>query len=108
VFGEYDTLDFEKVENWVEKVKKEAKGKEIEIDVDVVETSEGFCEGPDEIRLEPYYEREENDKEYKRRVEDEERQYKEIQERKRLRREEYRQYQKDMEEMERIKKKYYL
>ena len=107
VFSEYDDLKFEDIEEWVKKVRKEGgEYKKINVDVDVMETSEGFCQGPDEVRLEPYYEREENGKEYKERIEDEERQYKENLEVERLKREEYEQYQKDMEEMKRIKKKY--
>ena len=107
VFSEYDDLKFEDIEEWVKKVRKEGgEYKKISVDVDVMKTSEGFCQGPDEVRLEPYYEREENDKEYKERIKDEERQYKENLEVERLKREEYEQYQKDMEEMKRIKKKY--
>ena len=105
-FGEYDDIDFDKIEDWVKKIRKEAGSRKIIIDVSVMETSEGFCQGPDEVRLEPYFEREENDKEYKERIKDEERQYKENLEVERLRKEEYEQYQKDMEEMKRIKKKY--
>lgn len=109
MFSEYDDLKFEDIEEWVKKVRKEGgEYKKINVDVDVMETSEGFCQGPDEVRLEPYFEREENDKEYKERIEDEERQYKENLERMRLMAEENEQYKKDMEEMERIKKKYHI
>ena len=109
IFKEYDDLKFEDVEEWVKKVRKEGGDwKKINIDVHVWETSEGFCQGPDEVRLEPYFVREENDAEYKERIEDEERQYKENQEKERLKREEYEQYKKDMEEMERIRKKYHM
>lgn len=109
VFSEYDDLKFEDIEEWVKKVRKEGgEYKKINVDVDVMETSEGFCQGPNEVRLEPYFEREENDKEYKERIEDEERQYRENQERMRLIAEENEQYKKDMEEMERIRKKYHI
>jgi hypothetical protein len=109
VFSEYDDLKFEDIEEWAKKVRKEGgEYKKINVDVDVMETSEGFCQGPDEVRLEPYFEREENDKEYKERIEDEERQYKENLERERLKKEEYEEYVKDMEEMDRIKKKYHI
>lgn len=109
VFREYDILKFEDIEEWVKKVRKEGgEYKKINIDIDVWETSEGFCQGPDEVRLEPYFEREENDEEYKKRIEDEEKQYKENQERMRLIAEENEQYKKDMEEMERIRKKYHM
>lgn len=108
VFSEYDDLKFEDIEEWVKNVKKEGGKNKIIIDVDVMETSEGFCQGPDEVRLIPYFEREENGREYKERIEDEERQYQEIQERERLKREENEQYKKDMEEMERIKQKYHI
>lgn len=109
VFSEYDDLKFEDIEEWVKKVRKEGgEYKKINVDVDVMQTSEGFCQGPDEVRLEPYFEREENDKEYKERIEDEERQYRENQERERLKKEEYEEYVKDMAEVERIKKKYHI
>lgn len=108
VFSEYDDLPIEKIEEWLKKVKKEGGKHKIIIDVDVCETSEGFCQGPDEVRLIPYFEREENDKEYKERIEDEERQYWENQERERLKKEEYEEYVKDMAEVERIKKKYHI
>lgn len=108
VFSEYDDFPIEKIEEWLKKVKKEGGKNKIIIDVDVMETSEGFCQGPDEVRLKPYFVREENDEEYKERIEDEERQYKENLERERLKREEYEEYERDMEEMERIKKKYHI
>ena len=106
VFGEYDDLEMEKVERWVEKVKKEGKGKKVMIDVRVMETGEGFCQGPDEVRLEPYFVREENDAEYRERIEDEERQYKENQEKERLKKENYEEYKKDMDVVEKIRKKW--
>lgn len=108
VFSEYDDLELEKIEEWLKKVKKEGGENKIIIDVDVMETSKGFCQGPDEVRLIPYFVRKENDSEYKERIEDEERQYQENQERERLKREEYDQYKLDMAEMERIKKKYHI
>lgn len=109
VFREYDDISLKEFVHFVSELQKiEKKGKRIIIDVDVMETSEGFCQGPDEIRLMPYFEREENDREYKERIEDEERQYQENQERERLKKEEYEEYAKDMEEMDRIKKKYHI
>ena len=109
VFREYDDISLKEFVQFVGELQKiEKKGKKIIIDVDVCQTSEGFCQGPDEVRLKPYFEREENDKEYKERIEDEERQYRENQEKERLRRENYEEYKKDMEEIERIKKKYHM
>lgn len=109
VFGQYDDLKFEDIEEWVKKVRREGgEWKKITVDVGVYETSEGFCQGPDEVRLEPYFEREENDKEYKERIEDEERQYAENQEKLRLEREQSEEYQKDMAELNRIRKKYHM
>ena len=109
VFGEYDDISLKEFVHFVSELQKiEKKGKRIIIDVDVMETSEGFCQGSDEVRLVPYFEREENDKEYKERIEDEERQYRENLERERLKKEEYEEYVKDMAEVERIKQKYHI
>ena len=108
VFSEYDDLPLEKIEEWLKKVKKEGGKHKIIIDVDVWEISEGFCQGHDEVKLKPYFKREENDDEYKERIEDEERQYRENQERERLKREEYEEYERDMAEVERIRKKYHM
>lgn len=109
VFREYDDISLKEFVHFVSELQKiEKKGKRIIIDVDVMETSEGFSQGPDEVRLVPYFEREENDREYKERIEDEERQYVENQEKLRLEREQNEEYKKDMVELERIRKKYHM
>lgn len=105
-FKEYDDLTIKEIKTWLSKIEnkeKELHG-ELSISVSVHESSSGGCgTGPVVIEMRPYFKRFETSAEYRERIEDEERQYNE-----RLEKEKKAEYDKDMGELERIKKKYNL
>ena len=82
--------------------------KEIYIETEVYEYSEGFGYGDTFVKLIPYFEREENDKEYNDRIKEEEEEYNKYLQAKKLEEEEHEIYLKDLEEYKRIKDKYGL
>lgn len=82
--------------------------KDIQIQFTTHEESEGFGYPETYIELQPYYMRKETDEEYNKRIQEEEKEYAILQERKRLAEEKNVQYLKDMKEYERIKDKYHL
>jgi len=103
---EYDEIDFSNITGWCSKVicKSKELNKKLSIDVDVDYESSGSCdESRRIICLIPFYEREENDKEYYERIAKEEKEYNEYLEAKANA-----EYLKDLEEYERIKNKYNL
>lgn len=108
-FKEYDTLSIKQYLDWYYSVLKnhpELKANQILININIYEEAEGFGYGYTVIHLVPYIERIETDEEYNERIRKEEDEYNKRIEAERLMREESLQYQKDMEELERIKKKY--
>lgn len=80
--------------------------KEIYIEATTYEESEGFNYPDTFIELLPYFEREENDKEYSDRIKEEEEEYNKYLQEKKLNEEKNEEYLKDLEEYKRIKEKY--
>lgn len=103
---EYTDIDGIKLSDWLNKIFKKY-GDKIKISMSVWDESSGCGMGPSVIHLTPFIEREENDKEYNKRIKEEEEEFKKYQERERLIKEASEQYKKDLEEYERIKNKYH-
>ena len=108
---EYDEIGFNYINDWcsIVSVKTRDIGQKIMIDIQCNYESNGTCEpSKDVIVLVPFYEREENDKEYNERIEKEEKEYNEYLEIKKKEREQNAEYLKDLEEYKRIKQKYHF
>ena len=108
-FKEYDTLSIKQYLDWYYSVLNnhpDLNANQILIDVNVYEEAEGFGYGYTVIHLVPYIERLETNEEYAERISKEEAEYNKMVEAERLMQEESLQYQKDMEELKRIKEKY--
>ena len=106
---EYDELDFSDIIEWVNKVNKNLKFKSLKVDIDIDYENDGGCaSNKDVIYLVPFYTREENDEEYNKRISEEEREYNEYLEIKKKEREQNAEYLRDLEEYNRIKRKYHF
>jgi len=106
VFGK--DIKLSKLNEWISTLISVSKSfnKETFIDVDFYHESEGFSDGDEVCVLTPYFEREENDEEYNRRIKEEEKMYNKYLQTKKLEEEKYEEYLKDLEEYKRIKEKY--
>lgn len=108
---EYDELDFSDIIKWCDKVSRKIPGltNNLKLDITIEYESTGGCEASrDIIFLVPFYEREENDEEYNKRIAKEEKEYNEYLEIKKKEREQNAEYLKDLEEYRRIKNKYHF
>ena len=111
MFQDYDEIDFEDIVSWCNKIYEKTKslGKKIIIDIDNITEDDGSCgPGIDYIAFVPFYLREETDKEYNKRISEEEKEYNEYLQVKKLEREQNAEYLKDLEEYRRIKNKYHF
>lgn len=108
----YDSVTLRKLAEYIKEVvdnlPTEALDEKIQVEFTSYEESQGFDYGHTYIEIQPYYMRDENDKEYDERIAEEEAEYKKYEETERLKKEEHEQYEKDMLEYKRIKEKYYL
>jgi len=104
---EYDDIDSADLYDWLNRLFKK-HGDQVKIEVSVWEESAGCGVGPSYVHLIPFLTRLEDDKEYNKRIKEEEEELKERQERERLIQEEREQYKKDLAEYERIKNKYHF
>lgn len=96
--SDYEEFDKKKIQDWLDKLPDK-----VTIEVSIEENCEGFGYSREVVRFAPFTERTENDKEYLSRIEKEE------EEEERMKRTiENEEYQRDMEEYERIKEKYGL
>jgi len=108
---EYDEIDFAEIINWCSKVIAKSKdlNKKLIIDICCEDEGTGGCDyRKDVIMLIPFYEREETDTEYNKRIAEEEKEYNEYLQIKKLEREQNAEYLKDLEEYRRIKNKYHF
>ena len=103
---DHDQQKIVTLSEYLNKIKRENKNKEIKLDFYTEEEAEGFGYPTTYITISPYYMRKETDEEYSSRIEYEETMYAKYQETERLKREQNEEYQKDMAEYKRIKEKY--
>lgn len=109
--SEYSNFSFETFEKWINKLKAKFNTDLIKIDCYTsTEYDDSSCTGREFTMLNfvPYIEREENDKEYTQRIRKEEQEYENLKRIQELRNKDTLQYQKDLEEYNRIKEKYHL
>ena len=108
---EYDEINFNDIANWCHNVINKTKDikQKIKINIYTEDEDTGGCDyHKDVIMLIPFYEREENNKEYNERIAKEEKEYNEYLQVKKLEREQNAEYLKDLEEYRRIKNKYHF
>jgi len=103
---EYNSISLQKLNDYISSLTKNFKDKDIQLEFITYEESEGY-EYPDTyIEIQPYFNRKENDKEYNKRIKEEEEEHNNYLEQKRLFEEKNKEYLKDLEEYNRIKEKY--
>ena len=108
---EYDEIDFSDITAWCSKVicKSKELNQKLSVDVDIDYKYSGGCDDSKRIIcLIPFYNREETDEEYTKRIAIEEKAYNEYLEIRKLEEQQTEEYLKDLVEYERIKKKYNL
>jgi len=105
---EYDSISLNKLNDYVSSLMKNFKDKDIQLEFIAYEESEGFGYGDTYIEIQPYFNREENDKEYDKRIKEEEEEHNNYLEQKRLNEEKNKEYLTDLAEYNRIRDKYHL
>ena len=103
---EYDSISLQKLNDYISSLTKNFTDKDIQLEFIAYEECEGFGYPDTYIEIHPYFNRKENDKEYNKRITEEEEEYNNYLEQKKLYEEKNKEYLKDLEEYNRIKEKY--
>lgn len=106
----YCDIETEKFIRWLDNIKNDDDIKEVHgFHFYITDEPGGGCTSEyNIISIKPYLEREENDDEYNKRIDKEEKELQQLEEMRKLKEQFNKEYLKDMEEYKRIKKKYNL